>query len=651
MQELYNNHLEINRKNAYIKSMEAYNALYKRSVDNPEAFWNEQAQKFLSWSQKWDAVLDYNFDDAEFRWFLGGRLNASYNCLDRHLEKRKDKIAYFWEGDDSEETRTLTYSELYNEVNRFAAVLKVNGVKKGDRVVIYMPMIIEQVIAMLACARIGAIHCVVFIGFSAKVLANCIRNCKAKILITADGGFYGGIVSDHKTDVDAALEKNAEVKTVIVVQHTGNKMNLTRSRDIWWHKAMADTNLPDYTPPEPMEANDPLFILYFSDFTEKPKGIVHTHGGYLLYTAMTTRLVFDLKENDIFWCTMDIGRIVGHSYGVYGPLLNGQTSVLFEGVPDFPDFGRYWAIVAKYAVNQIYTSPAVLRMLSGQGDHYVQNHDLSSLRLVGFGGEGIDPDTWRWCYHVIGREMCSIADTYFQTETGGHMLAPLPGVAPLKPGSCSFPFFGVDPVILDDTGEETKYPNQEGVLCIRKPWPGMAHSVYGDHERFIDPCFSRIHEMYFTGDAASKDEDGYFRIIGRVDDVINVSGFNLHAADFESTLNIHALVSEAAVVGYPHPVKGRGVYAFVALKAGAVKSDELKQELADLVRNEIGPVSELDVIQWTEGLPKTRSGKILRNILDKIAAGKLNELGDTSAIADPALIESLITERTDVRYD
>ncbi len=642
----YDAHLKEYQKVGYVKNREEYETLYQQSINDPEGFWAEQAKKYLTWDKEWDFVLKYDFDKADIEWFGGGILNASYNCLDRHMEKLKDKTAYYWEGDNPEETKIITYSDLYQQVNKLSAVLKSRGVCKGDRVIIYLPMIVELPVAMLACARIGAIHSVVFGGFSSEALSNRIRNCKAKMVITADGGFRAGKQIPLKKTVDNALKNCPDIETVIVFNRTGLKLDLNPELEIWWDEAVSDPNLPSYIAPEPMDAEDPLFILYTSGSTGTPKGVVHTHGGYLLYTAMTTRLVFDLKDHEVFWCTADIGWVTGHSYGLYGPLINGLTSVIFEGVPNYPDFDRYWKIVAKYKVAKFYTAPTVIRALAKEGSDFVKQHDISSLKLLGSVGEPINPEAWRWYYHHVGRDWCPIMDTWWQTETGGHMLTPLPGVAPIKPGSCSFPFFGIDPVILDDTGEEATFPNQEGVLCIRKPWPGMARTVYGDHNRFYETYFSYVPGMYFSGDGAKKDEDGYFWIIGRIDDVINVSGHRLGTAEIESTLVLHNKVAEAAVVGYPHPLKGQGIYAFVTLNTGIAKDEELKTELLKLVRAEIGPIATIDIIQWADALPKTRSGKIMRRILQKIAAGKTDELGDLSTIADPDVIDNLIEEQT-----
>jgi len=646
----YDAHLEDFRKVAYVRDREEYDALYRRSIEDPEGFWAEKAREYLTWDKPWDRVLDYDFNEARIEWFKGGVLNACANCLDRHLETLKDKIAYYWEGDDPEERRTLTYGELYALVNRAAAVLKARGLGKGDRVVVYMPMIVELAVTMLACARIGAVHSVVFGGFSAEALANRINDCDAALVVTVDGGFRAGKAVPLKQNVDEALKSCPRVKTVIVFDRAGLKPALDPSREVWWHEAMEDPSLPDFVQPEPMEAEDPLFILYTSGSTGKPKGVVHTHGGYLLYAAMTNRLTFDMKDDEVFWCTADIGWVTGHSYGVYGPLINGFTSVVYEGVPNHPDFDRYWAIVERYRVAKFYTAPTVIRALAKEGHEHVEKHDIGCLKLLGSVGEPINPEAWRWYHHHVGRDWCPIMDTWWQTETGGHMLTPLPAVAPIKPGSCSFPFFGVDPVILDDIGQEVKYPGQEGVLCIRRPWPGMARTVFGDHERFKETYFSQVPGMYFTGDGAKRDEDGYYWIIGRIDDVINVSGHRLGTAEIESALVLHDKVAEAAVVGFPHPVKGQGIYAFVTLNSGVGKTDDLKTELVKLVRSEIGPIATVDVVQWADALPKTRSGKIMRRILQKIAAGKTGEIGDTSTIADPGVVDQLIQERIETPH-
>jgi len=648
MSEKYDAHLESFRQSAFVKNWEAYKSLYDRSITDPEGFWAEQADTYLSWDRKWDSVLSYDFYEAHIEWFKNGRLNASTNCLDRHMETIADKVALYWEGDAPSEANAYTYRDIYERVNRFAAALKSKGVQKGDRVIIYLPMIIELPVAMLACARIGAIHSVVFGGFSAEAIANRILDCGAKLVITADGGYRAGKSVPLKKNVDKALENCPDVETVIVVNRTGSGPQMTAGKEFWWEELVADPDLPQYVEPEPMDAEDPLFILYTSGSTGKPKGVVHTHGGYLVYTAITTRLVFDLKDDEIFWCTADIGWITGHSYIVYGPMINGLTGIMFEGVPSYPDFDRFWAIVEKYKVNKFYTAPTAIRALAKEGDEHVHKHDISSLTLLGTVGEPINPEAWRWYLHHVGRDWCPIIDTWWQTETGGHMITPLPAVAPIKPGSCSFPFFGVDPVIVDDTGEPVKYPGEEGILCIRQPWPGMARTVYGDHERFRDTYFSHVPGMYFTGDGAKQDEEGYFWIIGRIDDVINVSGHRLGSAEVESALVLHKNVAEAAVVGVPHSIKGQGIYAYIILKSNATPSDELKKELVQQVRNEIGPIATIDVIQWVRGLPKTRSGKIMRRILKKIAAGQTDQLGDTSTIADESVIDELVDERVDI---
>lgn len=648
MSEKYGVHLEKYQKTAFVNSWDLYKEMYDRSVTDPEGFWAEQAEKYLSWDRKWEKVLSYDFYEAEIEWFKNGRLNASVNCLDRHMKTIPDKVAIYWEGDEPGDSRAYTYEDLYRKVNRFAGVLKSKGVKKGERVVIYLPMIIELPVAMLACTRIGAIHSVVFGGFSSEAIASRIKDCGAKLVITADGGYRAGKPVPLKANVDKALESCPDVESVIVVNRTGSDKQLTAGKEFWWEEEMADTNLPEYVEPESMDAEDPLFILYTSGSTGKPKGVVHTHGGYLLYTALTTRLVFDLKDEEIFWCTADIGWITGHSYIVYGPMINGLTGVMFEGVPSYPDFDRFWQIVEKYRINKFYTAPTAIRALAKEGDEHAAKHDLSSLTLLGTVGEPINPEAWRWYYHNIGRDWCPIIDTWWQTETGGHMLTPLPGAAPIKPGSCSFPFFGVDPVIIDDTGEPVKYPEEEGVLCIRQPWPGMARTVYGDHERFRETYFSHVPGMYFTGDGAKQDDEGYYWIIGRIDDVINVSGHRLGTAEVESALVLHGKVAEAAVVGFPHSIKGQGIYAYVILKSGAEPSEELKKELVQLARKEIGPIATIDVIQWARGLPKTRSGKIMRRILKKIAAGNTDQLGDTSTIADESVIGELIENRVDI---
>ena len=645
----YDTHLEEYQKIAYIRGLGEYERIYRRSLEDEEDFWAEKAREFLSWDRKWDKVMEHDLEAGQIQWFKGGVLNASYNCIDRHLDKLRNKVAFYWEGDNPREDATVTYGELSRRVNKFAAVLKKLGLAKGDRVIIYLPMVVELPVAMLACARIGAVHSVVFGGFSAESIAGRIKDSGAETVITADGGYRAGKVVPLKENVDQALAQCPGVKRVIVLDRCGKNPQLEKGKESWWHDLMADPELPDYVPPEPMEAEDPLFILYTSGSTGKPKGVVHTTGGYLLYVTMTTRYTFDLKDHETFWCTADIGWVTGHSYIVYGPLCAGLTGIIFEGVPTYPGFDRFWQVVAKYRVDKFYTAPTAIRSLAKEGDEPVQKHDISSLKLLGTVGEPINPEAWRWYYSRVGRSWAPIVDTWWQTETGGHMMTPLPGVAPIKPGSCWRPFFGVEPVILDlDTGKEVSFPNQEGALCIKRPWPGMARTVYGDHERFIETYLSQVPGMYFTGDGAKMDEDGYFWITGRIDDVINVSGHRLGTAEVESALVLHENVAEAAVVGVPHPVKGQGIYAFVTPKSGVEPSEEFKKELIGLVRREIGPIASPDVIQWAEALPKTRSGKILRRVLQKIAAGQVSQIGDTSTLADPGVLARLIAERAGI---
>ncbi|MBW2061423.1 MAG: acetate--CoA ligase [Deltaproteobacteria bacterium] len=642
----YDAHLEEFQEFAHIKSLKEYDILYRKSLQEPEAFWAEQAEKYLTWDKPWDFVLKADFEEARFEWFGGGVLNASYNCLDRHLPRLRDRVAYYWEGDDPEESGVVTYQDLYQQVNKLAAVLKSRGVQKGDRVVIYLPMIVELPVSLLACSRIGAIHCAVFVGLSAETLASRIKDCGAKVVLTADGGYRGGKWIPLKTVVDEAMKRSPEVETVIVYGRRGLNHGLESAHEVWWQEAVADANLPDFIPPEPMDAEDPLFILHTSGSTGKPKGMVHTHGGYLLYAAMTTRLVFDLKENEIFWCMANIDWITGHTYSVYGPLLNGLTSVLFEGVPLYPNFDRCWQIVEKYKVEKLYTTPDVIRSLAKESGEYVERHDITSLKLLGTVGEPITPEAWKWYYHHIGRDWAPIMDTWWQTETGGHMITPLPGVTPLKPGSCALPFFGVEPVILDlNTGAEIQYPDQEGALFIKRPWPGMARTVYNNHYQFKETYFSIVPNLFFTGDEARVDEDGYYWILGRFDDVITVSNHRLGTAEFESALVQHDQVAEAAVVGVPDPDRGQCIWAFVTLNTGATRSDELKQELVDLVRLKIGPIATIHMVKFASSLPKTLSGKILHRLLHKIALGQFDQLDDISTLADPAAIEDLIKDR------
>lgn len=619
-----------------------YIALYARSLEAPDAFWAEQAERFVSWEQRWHTISNCDFNTAKIRWFEGGRLNVAYNCLDRHLPQRADQVAIIWEGDDPASHKLITYRELHADVCRFANVLKGRGVGKGDRVSIYLPMIPEATVAMLACARIGAIHSVVFGGFSPDALKDRILDSDCSTLITADEGVRGGRAVPLKTNADKALESCPDVKSVIVVRHSGNDVGWVAGRDLWYHECVAAASTD--CPPTSMEAEDPLFILYTSGSTGKPKGVLHTSGGYLLHVAMTHQYVFDYHEGDIYWCTADVGWVTGHSYIVYGPLANGATSLMFEGVPTYPDASRFWQIIDKHQVNIFYTAPTALRALMGQGDEFVTKTNRSSLRILGSVGEPINPEAWEWYYNVVGEGRCPIVDTWWQTETGGILIAPLPGACRLKPGSATLPFFGVEPALLDDQGNELSGATA-GALVIKRSWPGQMRTVYGDHERFIETYFKMFPGRYFTGDGARRDEDGYYWITGRVDDVINVAGHRLGTAEIESALVLHPAVSEAAVVGYPHAIKGQGIYAFVTLMHNVTASDTLRKELVQHVRHEIGAIATPDIIQWAPGLPKTRSGKIMRRILRKVAANELDNLGDTSTLADPAVVDDLVTHR------
>jgi len=630
-------------KNAYIKSLDEYKKIYKRSIDDPEGFWGEMAEN-LDWFKKWDKVLVEDFKEAKHEWFTKGKLNVSYNCLDRHLKTwRKNKAALIWEGDIGD-SKTLTYQELHYEVCKFANVLKKHGVKKGDRVSIYLPMILELPIAMLACARIGAIHSIVFGGFSADALRDRMLDCESKLLICADGYYRGGKIIRSKGNADQALESCPLVKTVIIVNRAKIEIPLKEGRDYSWDNEMAADDITPYCEPEVMDSEDPLFILYTSGSTGKPKGVLHTQAGYLLYTYLTYKWIFDVKEEDTYWCTADIGWVTGHSYIVYGPLAFGATSLMFEGVPNYPHPDRFWEIVEKYKVNIFYTAPTALRAIMREGDEWPAKHDLSSLRVLGSVGEPINPEAWMWYYTVIGKEKCPIVDTWWQTETGGILITPLPGATPTKPGSASFPFPGVLPGILRENGSVANV-NEGGYLVIKKPWPGLMRRVYGNPERFKNTYFVQFAGVYNTGDGARIDEDGFYWLMGRIDDVINVSGHRIGTAEVESALVSHAKVAEAAVVGMPHDIKGQGIYAYVTLNAGVEKSDELKKELITHVRKEIGPISTPDKIQFADALPKTRSGKIMRRILTKIAAGSIDDLGDTSTLADPSVVQTLVAER------
>jgi len=621
--------------------------LYKRSIDDADAFWSEQARRYLTWDKEWDFVLRFDQDEANVAWFGGGRLNASFNCLDRHLDTRKNTIAYLWEGDDPTESRAVTYGELHASVSRLSAVLKSRGVRKGDRVIIYLPVIVELAVAMLACARIGAVHCAVFSGLSGEALAARIRNLGARVVITADAGRKAGKIVPLKPNVDEAVARSGEVETVIVFSRCGLRLNLTPPREIWWHEAVADTALPEEIPPEPMEAEDPLFILFAGGAVGKPRALVHTHGGFLLWAAMTSHLTFDLREGTTSWCTSDLAWIRGHTMSVYGPLLNGVSVVLFEGEPSHPDYGRCWSIVEKYRVDVFATEPTTLRVLASEGSGQIDKHDLSSLKILGSSGEPLPPEIWSWYDHFVGHDRCPIIDSWWQTESGGPMLTPLPRVGPQKPGSVSFPFFGVEPLILDlDTGEATRFPNQEGVFFIGRPWPGMARTIFRDHATYREDYFGPVSGMFSTGDGARRDEDGFYWMTGRIDDVIKAAGHRIGAWEVESALIAHAAVSEATVVGYPHPIKGQGLYAFVTLNSGVSASDDLKAELSEFLNTKIGYTAIPDVIQWAGALPKTKGGKILRRLLQKIAAGRVDDLGDLTTVANPQAVEALIRDRT-----
>ena len=628
---------------AYIKSMAQYNKIYRKSIDDPEGFWGEMAEE-LDWFKKWDKVLVQDFSDAKHQWFVGGKLNVSYNCLDRHLTgPRKNKAAFIWEGDIGD-TKTLTYQQLYYEVNKFANVLKKLGVKKGDRVSIYLPMIVELPIAMLACARIGAIHSVVFGAFSGDALRDRMNDCASSVLVCSDGYYRSGKTINSKDNADDALKSCPTIKKVVVVKRAGIPIKMEAGRDLWYHDLMNDTELPKYCKPEECDAEDPLFILYTSGSTGKPKGVLHTQAGYLLYTALTFKYVMDYKDQDTYFCTADIGWITGHSYNCYGTLANGATMVLFEGVPTYPNPDRFWELIEKYRVSIFYTAPTALRSLMRDGDAWPNKHDLSSLRILATVGEPINPEAWMWYYNVIGKAKCPIIDTYWQTETGGFVLPPFPGATPIKPGSATMPFFGIDPAIIREDGSPCDV-NEGGYLVIKKPWPGLMRSVYGDASRFKKTYFERFPGVYTTGDGARKDEDGYYWLMGRIDDVIKVSGHRIGTAEVESAFVSHPKVAEAAVVGMPHPIKGEGIYAFVTLKTGVEKTEELKKELVAWVRKQIGPLASPDKIQFADGLPKTRSGKIMRRILTRISAGDIANMGDTSTLADPSVVDTLVKER------
>jgi len=633
------------KQKAWLKTMDEYKAMWQQSIDDPEAFWGKIADEFW-WEKKWDKVADWDFVEGHIKWFQGAKTNITINALDRHLETRGDQPALIWEGNEPGEEKTLTYKELHAEVSKFANVLKDKGIKKGDRVAIYMPMILELPIAMMACARIGAVHSIVFGGFSAEALRDRILDSECQALITTDGVWRGKKAVPLKSNADAAMQMCEDagkpVKFCVVYKRVDNEITMKEGRDLWWHDLMADAS-PD-CPAEMMDAEDPLFILYTSGSTGKPKGVLHTVGGYMIYTATTFKYIFDYHDGDVFWCTADIGWVTGHSYIVYGPLCAGAQSVMFEGVPTYPDPGRFWAICEKYKVNIFYTAPTAIRAIAKEGDEFVKKHDLSSLQLLGTVGEPINPEAWIWYHQTVGGGNCPIVDTWWQTETGGILISPLPGVTPIKPGSATVPFFGVKPaVIREDASECDK--NEGGYLVIRQAWPALMRTVYGDHQRFKDTYFVQFPGNYNTGDGARVDDDGYFWLMGRLDDVINVSGHRMGTAEVESALVSHATVAEAAVVGFPHEIKGQGIYAYVTLNVGVEKTDDLKKELVKHVRKEIGPIATPDKIQWADALPKTRSGKIMRRILKKVAAGEIDQLGDTTTLADPSVVDQLISNR------
>ena len=629
-------------KSAHVDN-DGYLEMYKRSVEDAEGFWAEHGKR-IEWTKPYTQVKDvtYGSDNVEIKWFYDGKLNVAHNCIDRHLEKRADQVAIIWEGDDPSEDAKITYRELHQHVCKFANVLKTQGVKKGDRVTIYMPMIPEAAYAMLACARIGAIHSVVFGGFSPDALAGRVEDCDSSVVITADEGLRGGRAVPLKANTDAAAELCGNIQTVIVVKRTGGDINWVDGRDVWYHEAMAEASAD--CPAEAMSAEDPLFILYTSGSTGKPKGVLHTSGGYLVYASMTHQYVFDYHDGDIYWCTADVGWVTGHSYIVYGPLANGATTLMFEGVPNYPDASRHWQVCDKHGVNIYYTAPTAIRALMREGAEPVQKTSRKSIRLLGSVGEPINPEAWLWYHNVVGDGRCPIVDTWWQTETGGILITPLPGATGLKPGSATRPFFGIQPALVDNEGNLLEGA-ADGNLCMLDSWPGQMRTVFGDHKRFIETYFSQFPGKYFSGDGCRRDEDGYYWITGRVDDVINVSGHRMGTAEVESALVAHSLVAEAAVVGAPHDIKGQGIYAYVTLNVGEQPSDDLRKELVQWVRKEIGPIASPDWLQWAPGLPKTRSGKIMRRILRKIAENDFGNLGDTSTLAEPAVVDDLIENR------
>ena len=628
-------------RSSHISSLDHYKNLYEDSIKSPDNFWGKIAKR-IDWFEPWDRVSNYNFNKGKINWFTGGKLNASYNCIDRHINAGYgNEDAIIWEGNDPKQSRKFTYSDLLKEVSLFANALKSLGVQKGDRVCLYMQMIPELAIAVLACARIGAVHSVVFGAFSSDSLRDRINDSECKILVTQDTGVRGNKQNiPMKENADRAVEETPSIQQVVVVKRTGEKVSMDSELDIWWHEAISGES--PICEPEIMEAEDPLFILYTSGSTGKPKGVLHTTGGYLVYTSFTHELIFDYNPGDIYWCTADLGWITGHSYIVYGPLSNRATTIMFEGVPNYPDYGRFWDVVDKHKVKQFYTAPTALRALMKEGDDWVNSRDLSSLCLLGTVGEPIKEPEWKWYYEVVGKKECPIVDTWWQTETGGILISPLPGATPTKPGSATLPFFGVKPVLMTENGNEIKGNNVNGLLALKTSWPGQMRTIYGDHERFIDVYFSQFPGYYFTGDGAKRDEDGYYWITGRVDDVLNVSGHRIGTAEVEGAIGKTTGVAEAAVVGFPHDIKGQGIFAFVTLMTGIDPSEKIKSGVLDMVTKDIGPHAKPDKIQFTPALPKTRSGKIMRRILRKIAEGDYNNLGDISTLADPSVVDSLI---------